>query len=354
MFDEPKTSRLLGFMLLLHLDCPRTIPDFSKYVTSDGFGGFAQYLVKRETNEAFVPPEYREEIVSHQLNPQEVAIYQAMRTVFKALCDRVKESKATGDVVGTRKYSSYKLALITYLRQALICPLIPVTKMYCDMGDFKIKSELSDMLTKCLQTAGIDEYLNDEANIVSSRFESVLEKVASHPSERCIIFSTFRTVTDLLMHYISTRFGREVITICAKHTVAQRQETIERFEKSTNAVLAIPYDIGAEGLNLQCASVVFLTDLWWNSAKTNQAIGRAFRPGQQAPVVQVYIFVADTLLEREIISKSNIKAAILSDLETGKTTLQLPKIDMAHLHDIILATENVDTISKGRHAYHKK
>ena len=345
MFDEPKQSRILGFIVMLHLKGPRCLPDMAEFLKT--FGGLNKYLIKRDTNTEFDPPEYVEEIVSHPLEPIEALIFTEMKTIVKTISKHVKASKARGDSVGTRLYSAYMLALITYLRQSLICPLIPITSMHCDMGDFQARSELSAIVMDHFKTIQVDAYLEDEKSIVSSRFKAVLSKLGNHCDTKCVVFSSFRSVTDLLMYCIE-QTGRPTLTISAGMSIAARRKVIADFEASENTVLVIPYDIGAEGLNLQCASVVFLVDLWWNSAKTDQAIGRVFRPGQKAAKINVYIFVSDTYIEQEIIKKNAIKETMLTQLQNGATDLKIPKIDMAQIMNLIGVDENDVAITSFR------
>lgn len=346
MFDEPKLSRFLGFMIMLHIEkTPRTIPDMRIYLRV--FSGLNAFVIKRDSNPVFVPPEYYEEIVSHNLDHYEGVVFKSLKTVLLELSRRANEARFMHDVVGQRLYSAYCLAMITFLRQALICPMIPVASMFCDMGDFQARSELSEMAIAQFNKAGIDGYLEDERNTLSSRFRAVLEKVHKHSTERCIVFSSFRSVTDMLMYHIKET-GRDAITISAGFTIEQRRRVIVDFENSANSVMVIPYDIGAEGLNLQCASVVMLVDLWWNSAKSEQAIGRVFRPGQKAPKVCVYIFVSNTYVEKEIIKKNHVKANILSQLKTGSSSLSIPKINMQSLCKLISLEETKAAMSDYR------
>ena len=347
MFDEPKMTRILGFMVMLHLDGPRRLPDMVSYISD--FRGLDQYLVKRDKNAHFTDaPEYVEQIVSHRLEAPEVVIFQGMREILKSLSTKVSDAKRRGDTSGVRKYNAYKLAMLTYMRQSLICPMLPLTSMYCDMADFKSRTELAETVTSIMDKQKIKEYIDDEKNILSSRLRSVLEKIQKHKGEKCVVFSSFRTVVDLLIYFIREQQGRNVMTISATMSINTRQKTIAQFEKSDCGVLVIPYDIGAEGLNLQCASVVMLVDLWWNSAKTNQAIGRIYRPGQKALKVHVYLFVSDTFIEQKIIEKNTVKQAILSQLQTGSADLKIPKIDMKLIMEMIELEENNVAITRHR------
>jgi SNF2 family DNA or RNA helicase len=120
----------------------------------------------------------------------------------------------------------------------------------------------------------------------------------------------------------------------------KRRDVIEEFQKSEKGILLLPYTLGAEGLNLQRANVVMLMDLWWNSAKIQQAIGRAFRPGQLAQRIFVYIFISNTGMENELIKKNDLKSEIIRELQTGRTKLKIPKLTVKQIINIISSDEN--------------
>src|SRR5262245_59936076 len=58
------------------------------------------------------------------------------------------------------------------------------------------------------------------------------------------------------------------------------------------------YGTGSVGLNLQFANYVFLFDRWWNPAVEDQAINRAHRLGQKAPVFVSRFICAETIEKR--------------------------------------------------------
>jgi SNF2 family DNA or RNA helicase len=172
--------------------------------------------------------------------------------------------------------------------------------------------------------------------------------VKKHPKERVIIFSCFRTTLTLLQHNIDASGDRKTFTIEAGMSIPKREEVIKSFEDHPNGILLLPYAIGAEGLNLQKASVVMLMDLWWNSAKTQQAIGRVFRPGQEALEIFVYIFVSNTGMETEIIRKNIIKQEILKDLHEGSTDKKVPKMSIKQIINVIDAQYNKEMLANSR------
>ena len=348
MFDEPKMERFLGYYTILHLHGPRTIPDMSDYMTKV-FKGFRQYLVERKTNDEFIKPEYIEEVVTHDLDIIELQLFERSREVLKSLNDMVKKKKKEGDVDGVRTFNAYILSLITYIRQFLISPIIPISGIYCDVADFSDRSELSQILATSFKSLNLDSWLNDDQNIISSRFRTMLTKIEKHKDDHILIFSCFRSIVTLMQHVLNEK-GYNTYTIVSTMSSVTRQDVIHKFQTSNKGILLLPYSIGAEGLNLQKANVVMLMDLWWNSAKIQQAIGRSFRPGQLSPKIFVYIFISNTGMENELIRKNELKNMIIKELQTGTTKIKLPKLTVAQIINIISSNTNGDYLRTVRSA----
>jgi SNF2 family DNA or RNA helicase len=353
MFDEPRNERFLGYFTMLHIKGPRTLPDIETHM-KETFKGFQQYIIHRTENKEFVKrPKYTEMIVSHDLSSKEVEIFEASKLVLKDLNHEVRKMKMAGNVDEVRRFSAYLLAMVTYVRQFLIAPIIPITSIYCDVADFTNRSELSTRVVNKFRELQLDSWLESEEALMSTRFTAIKEKTDSHPDERVIIFSCFRTTLTLLQHNLdaeSERRGseRRTFTIDASMSIPKREAVVKAFEEYPNGIFLIPYAIGAEGLNLQCASVVMLMDLWWNSSKTQQAIGRVFRPGQVASEIFIYIFVSNTGMESDIIRKNIIKQEILKDLHVGSCAKKVPKMSIQQIITIIDSRYNKDLLTGSR------
>ena len=342
MFDEPKMERFLGYFILLNLKGPRTLPDIKKFIRGP-FMGFSQYLIHRKENTEFkTKPKYHEEVISHTLSPTELKIFEMSRAILSVLNIEVRKKKELEDKDGVRKFSAYMLAMITYIRQFIISPLIPITSIYCDIADFEEKSQLSKIISDQFRELKLDEWLDNEKSLVSTRFSEMIKKIEKHKDERILVFSCFRSSITLFQHILDER-GYDTLTITANMSANARQGVLEKFEESEKSILLLPYSLGAEGLNLQTASVVLLMDLWWNSAKIQQAIGRVFRPGQKALNIYVYLFVSNTSMEKTLIDKNKIKEEMLAELQHGKLTKKLPKMSMKEIIEII--TDGVNTES---------
>jgi SNF2 family DNA or RNA helicase len=338
MFDEPKIERFLGYFVILNIAGPRTKPAMREYITSSSFGGFDIHLVKR-AKPMLKGVKYTEKVIVHDLDDHEFAIFDAMRVVMREIAARVNVARRAGDVDSARTFGAYLLATITYIRQTLVCPIIPITSMYCDMADIKNRSELSQIATQKFSELDLNGYLSDPRNIYSSRFREIIKLVDKHIDGRVLIFSCFRTSIDVLK-YILDEKGVNTMTITSSMSIAARRSVIERFDSADRAVMLLTYDLGAEGLNLQSSSTAILTDMWWNSAKIQQSIGRIYRQGQRASEVFIYMLVSNTGIEQQLIRKNQIKAACLKQLQTGSCKIKIPKLKVDEIVAMIDSDAN--------------
>lgn len=343
LFSEPKLERILGYYVLLnHKTFPRNIPDTKLYVYSQHFRGVSQELVHREKNEMYIEPEVNKIIIEHYFNDEEQKVYTMMKNVMNRIRDKVKEFILNDDTKNTRKFSAYLLAIISYLRQCLICPMLPIANIAADCSDFTNKHELSKIIKNELDFLNLNEWMNDEKNIKSSRINKVLESINNHPNEQIVIFSCFRTSIDILIHFIKNELNRNCYTLSADMSTKKRSEILKKFTESKNDIFLLSYDLGAEGLNLQSASNVIILDLWWNTSKTKQAIARVVRFGQKAKSVNVYMYSSNTGIEKALLDKHKSKTDMINELKTGPLKSKIPKMRM----DDIIQFINLDDNSK--------
>src|SRR6202011_4433004 len=94
----------------------------------------------------------------------------------------------------------------------------------------------------------------------------------------------------------------------------QRQPILDRFKNDPDKhVLLMSYGTGSVGLNLQFSNYVFLFDRWWNPAVEDQAINRAHRIGQRAPVF-VTRFISPGTIEGRIAEVLERKRELFREL----------------------------------------
>jgi SNF2 family DNA or RNA helicase len=340
MFDEPKIERILGYYLIINdISFPRNLPLGNKYITSNRFKGVSSTVISRSRNEGFIEPLVKRHIIVNQLNEVEEKIYMSMKELMRKIKNKIE---STDDKELKRQFSSYLLAMVTYLRQCVISPLIPISGIILNIYDFKNKSELSDLFMNEIKALNIESYLNNEENIISTRIARILNTLDKHKNEKIVLFSSFRTSIDLLINVIK---GRKVVSLTSTMTMKKRVEVIDEFNHTDDdTVLLLTYEIGGEGLNLQTSSTVLLTDFWWNSAKTNQAIARVLRYGQKN-TVNIYYFTGNTAIENVMLDKHETKLDILEEIQNGKMTKKISSFTIKDIIKLINTEDNVNKIN---------
>ncbi len=132
-----------------------------------------------------------------------------------------------------------------------------------------------------------------------TRLTEMLEEVLGI-GDRCLIFTQFTEMGDILKEHLELTFGREVLFLHGGVAKKNRDRMIERFSREDGPpVFLLSLKAGGTGLNLTSANHVFHFDRWWNPAVENQATDRAFRIGQTRNV-QVHKFVCVGTLEEKI------------------------------------------------------
>ncbi len=345
MFNEPTPVRILGYhMILNYADFPRNLPEARNLIHSPQFKGIARTLVHRAKNDAYQPPEINEVIITHSLTKEEGQVYVTMRETLIELAKYVMHLKLMHDKEALKRFSSYLLAMLTYLREGLVCPIIPIASVAIDMADYaKDKNELADILTKKIDNLELTDWLNDPLSVKSSRICKVLETIDSHPDERVTLFCCFRSCIDILMSYLDDD-ARPIFTLTGNMTGPRRGTVLDQYRASSNGILLLTYKIGGQGINLQCSSTVLLLDYWWNAGMTNQAIARILRLGQTAKVVNVYFFSSNTGVENSILKKQQTKLLATAELQTGPQTTKLHKLKIQDIIRLIEVHENKDLL----------
>ena len=345
MFDEPKVERILGYYLIINDPTfPRTLPNAEKFLKTSRFKGFAVSTVYRNNNSAYTPPILNQQIISHDLSKEEITLYFSMKTTMSDISKKLQLHRLNNDTENVRKFGSYLLAMLCYLRQSVICPIIPLAKAIMDISDLSNKSHLSKILLKNIENLNLNDWLNDPESVKSTRIKKIIDIVQKHQSEKVVVFTCFRTSLDTIKHFMPS--DRPVFTLTSSNSIKVRGKIIENFKESVNGILLLTYELGAEGLNLQFACTVLLADVWWNDGKTQQAIGRLFRLGQLSKVVNVYLFTSNTGVENVVFKKHDEKLILLKELETGPIKSKVKKIDLKDIIKMINMEDNTNLLKK--------
>jgi len=346
IINEPTISRMLGYYTLLQWpDAPRDLPEMSLWVSRRNYPGFETTLVIRNNNDSFKEPIIREHLLSHTLSEPEAKVYISMKDVLKQIQTTIQRMHFAGNQDGIRLFNAYRMAMITYLRQSLVVPLLPISNVALEYSDHTERSGLCKIVNDTILGLGIEEYLNDPSSLRSSRIDKVIETLNTCSNKRVVVFGCFRTSVDVLMYFLKKETTRPIFSIEPGMSSTRRGVEIDSFGKSDSGILLLTYELGAEGINLQCADTVFITDYWWNNSKTKQAVSRVNRMGQLSPEINVYYFTSNTGIEKALLDKQEDKLRIISELGIGPMKSKVKRIDMNQVIRLILSNDNITVLS---------
>lgn len=343
LFSEPKIERILGYYLLInHNTFPRNLIEAKNLVIKDKeskYKGINETLIT--SDKIILDIKVNEKILINKLREEEEKIYIYMKSILKTIQSNVINYKAIGDIDNFRKFNAFKLSLLTYLRQFLVNPLLPLANTYLNISNLKEKNELAEIIMKNFSDFNIKNYLENEDNIISSRLELILFNINKNKDKKIIIFTCYRDNLDLLKYLIENKLNIETLSINSNMNINKRNNILEKFKKDNN-ILLLTYKLGSEGLNLQCADIVMLLDFEWSSNQTNQAIARVVRSGQIKKEIDIYYYISNLAIEKALFQKQKEKLLMLEELKTGVIFMKLKKIKVNDIINLITSEENIE------------
>jgi len=352
LFDEPVPDRILGYhMMLNYQDFPRNLPDTKKLLKTT-FGGLNKTIVKRDKNVEFKIPKINKVIISHKLCDEEEQLYTNLKNVLNIIKKKCRELSNSGNTEELRMFNAFKLAMLTYLRQCIVSPLIPLCNIILNSYDSENRTQLSILINDEYKKLNIHDWLSKEESAKSSRIKTLMENLNKFPNERVVVFNCFKTSTDLIHYFLKKEMkNRNILVLDSKMTTLQRGDLMKSFQSEYNndSILLLSYDLGAEGLNLQCAHTVFITDFWWNTSKTKQAVARVLRYGQKSKIVNIYFFTSNTGIEKALFDKQIDKEIMLKELNDGPMNSNIRTLSIDDIIQLIEEKENIKSIKDVYH-----
>lgn len=150
----------------------------------------------------------------------------------------------------------------------------------------------------------------------SAKLERLEELIASLKEEgrSALVFSQFTSMLALIRERCEARgWAHEWLTGDTK----DRASPVARFQAGKADLFLISLKAGGTGLNLTAADTVILYDPWWNPAVEAQAIDRAHRIGQTAPVF-VHRLIAEDTIEEKMLALQARKQSFADALWDGE------------------------------------
>lgn len=183
-----------------------------------------------------------------------------------------------------------------------------------DQAEEGQRFELLAALTRLRQLACHPRLADPESTVPSSKLERLLERVDELRAEggRALIFSQFVRFLELAREALEAR-GISLQYLDGQTPPADRQASVEAFQRGEGDVFLISLKAGGTGLNLTAADHVIHLDPWWNPAVEDQATDRAHRIGQTRPVT-VSRLVSQGTIEEAILSLHTEKRELASSL----------------------------------------
>lgn len=145
----------------------------------------------------------------------------------------------------------------------------------------------------------------------STKFAFICDDIEKNPKEKCLVFCMWTKEIELLLHEFQKR-NIMALKFDGSMTKEKRENTLYNFRETTIRVLVIQIQSGGVGLNLQCATRVYITSPTWNPTHEIQAICRSHRLGQDH-IVSCFRLIIENTIEERIIDIQNKKMSIISD-----------------------------------------
>lgn len=203
---------------------------------------------------------------------------------------------------------------------------------------------------RCFRKVAQDVRQNPQADVESSLTENILSAVLKETNvqdlddprlsqkvellllildearlakEKVLVFSQSIPTLNYLENLLTMQ-RRLVCRLDGGTKVSMRQEMIKSFNQGDREVYLISTKAGGVGLNIQGANRVVIFDIKWNPVVDQQAIGRAYRIGQQKTVYVYHFLVAGTF-EEVLHSKAVFKMQLASRLVDKKNPVSWGK-----------------------------
>lgn len=144
---------------------------------------------------------------------------------------------------------------------------------------------------------------------------------------RVLLFSQFVGMLDLIEPEVKA-LGIDYVRLTGQ--TKDREEVVERFQRSEAPLFLISLKAGGVGLNLTAADVVIHYDPWWNPAVEDQATDRAHRIGQDHKVF-VYRLLTEDTVEQKVAALQASKRELIDGLMSGGGAVDLKSDDLDFL-----------------------
>ena len=194
------------------------------------------------------------------------------------------------------EYEEYRQAVLAeFDGKNASLPLLQKLRMFCTHPEIIKKSHI-DPTFRSLKYERLCEMLDE----------------ISTSGEKCLLFTSYTKMFDLISNDIRQRIGIPVLQINGETPVKERQAIVDCFsEIEGSALLVLNPKAAGVGLNITAATRVIHYNLEWNPAVEDQASARAYRRGQTRKVFVYRLFYRNTV--EDIVNERIIKKRYMSE-----------------------------------------
>lgn len=247
---------------------------------------------KREVTEWRVIREPIPEVVS--ITEEERAFYEAVTGTVRQYASRTNAHTGFLLVTPQRQMSSSMPAALRAWQQRLTATEDELAE---DLGDDPDRTSedrpVVEALVERAATFGDFAALRN-TDSKYTRLRTLLQQfLATHPSEKVVLFSYFRAT----LRYLHERLSEDgVQSIVLQGGEANKDAVLARFAAANGPSVLLSSEVGSEGIDLQFCRILVNYDLPWNPMRVEQRIGRLDRLGQAAKKIIIWnLFYEDTI-----------------------------------------------------------
>jgi hypothetical protein len=179
-------------------------------------------------------------------------------------------------------------------------------------GVFSILEVLLRLRQACCHRGLLPGHSAESSTKVDLLLESL--KQSAEMGHRALVFSQWTSMLDRIEPHLESAgisFSR------IDGSTEGREEIVQQFQSPEGpTVMLLSLKAGGLGITLTSADHVYIVDPWWNPAVEDQAADRAYRIGQENPVI-VHRLVARGTIEERILELQQRKRAVMEAVVGG-------------------------------------
>lgn len=245
----------------------------------------AKYVLRRtqaeegaRSDKLTLPPLDTQVVYLNFKQPEESNLYNTVAEHFQKTCFDGSRSAMVEGIIRCRQVCAHSL----------------IYQEGCD----KKKSNTHEPKRQKVEDKILNSVPSTKMEFLSADIEEFVKKSKEAKiGAKCLVFCTWTLEMKLIQNYLKQKKIASLI-FDGSLTRDGKETMLYNFNNSTIPVLILQINCGATGLNLQCASRVYIMSPNWNPCIELQAIGRAYRKGQKNKVNCIRLVMRDTIEER--------------------------------------------------------